>query len=51
MVHDMVPMFLPQHEQTIEIAKKCAARIILQADIMTHSQQMFQELGWLPFPK
>ena len=26
-------------------------RIILQADIMTPSQQMFQELGWLPFPK
>ena len=28
-----------------------AARIILQADIMPPSQQMFQELGWLPFPK
>ena len=31
--------------------QKRVARIILQADIMTHSQQMFQELGWLPFPK
>ena len=31
--------------------QKRAARIILQADIMTPSQQMFQELGWLPFPK
>ena len=31
--------------------QKRAARIILQADIMTPSQQMLQELGWLPFPK
>ena len=27
-----------------------AARIILQADFMTPSQLMFQELGWLTFP-
>ena len=31
--------------------QKREARIILQADIMTPSQQLFQELGWLPFPK
>ena len=47
----MAPMYLPQHVQTIEIAKKSVARVILHADIMTPSQQIFQELGWLPFPK
>ena len=31
--------------------QKRAARIILQADFMTPSQLMFQELGWLTFPK
>ena len=31
--------------------QKRAARIILQADLMTPSLLMFQELGWLTFPK
>ena len=29
--------------------QKRAARIILQADFMTPSKEMFQELGWLTF--
>ena len=31
--------------------QKRAARIILNFDIMTPSEQMFSELNWLPFPK
>ena len=31
--------------------QKRAARIILQADFMTPSKQMFQKLGWLTFTK
>ena len=31
--------------------QKRAARIILNADIMTPSQRMFNELKWLPFPQ
>ena len=31
--------------------QKRAARIILHADFMTPSRQMFQELRWLSFPK
>ena len=28
-----------------------AARMILKADFMTPSEQLFKELNWLPFPK
>ena len=31
--------------------QKRAARIILNVDIMTPSEQMFSELNWLPLPK
>ena len=31
--------------------QKRAARIILNIDIMTPSEQMFSELNWPPFPK
>ena len=31
--------------------KKKAARLMLDADIMTPSAHMFGELGWLPFDK
>ena len=30
---------------------KWAARMILKADFMTPSEQLFKELNWLPFPK
>ena len=33
----------------LKLQKKRAARIILQADFMTPSKEMFQELGWLTF--
>ena len=31
--------------------QKRAARMILKADFMTPSEQLFKELNWLPFPK
>ena len=31
--------------------QKRAARMILKADFMTPSKQLFKELNWLPFPK
>ena len=31
--------------------QKRVARMILKADFMTPSEQLFQELNWLPFPK
>ena len=31
--------------------QKWAARMILKADFMTPSEQLFKELNWLPFPK
>ena len=31
--------------------QKRAARMLLKADFMTPSQQLFKELNWLPFPK
>ena len=35
---------------TCELQKR-AARMILKADFMTPSEQLFKELNWLPFPK
>ena len=31
--------------------QKRSARLILKADFMTPSEQLFKELNWLPFPK
>ena len=31
--------------------QKRASRMILKADVMTPSEQLFKELKWLPFPK
>ena len=31
--------------------QKRAARMILEADFMTPSEQLFEDLNWLPFPK
>ena len=31
--------------------QKRAARMILKADFITPSEQLFEELNWLPFPK
>ena len=49
-MHDMVPMYLQQHEQTIEISKTCGP----YNSIGRHNDTLptnVQKLGWLPFPK
>ena len=38
------------HLERLNKLQKRAARIILRTDFNTPSQEMFQELGWLPVP-
>ena len=39
-----------EYKQTLKIQKR-VARIILNANMMTSSEQMFSELKWLSFPQ